>query len=149
MNSTKNNGGGLRYYIATSLDRAEGHRRLAAALNARGWSCTYDWTVHGSVQDQGATRMAEVAAAEMRGVIEADVVIVLLPGGRGTHTEMGIAIGAGVPVVVVGDADARRGDDGRECAFYRAPGVVGVSCDDLDMVALVAVLAVAGSARTK
>lgn len=149
MNRAKNKGGGFGYYIATSLERADDHRRLSLALNALGWSCTYDWTAHGSVQGQGAARMAEVADAEMRGVIEADVVIVLLPGGRGAHTEMGIAIGAGVPVVVVGDADARSGADGRECAFYHAPGVVGVSCDDPEMVALVAVLAVAGGARTK
>lgn len=149
MNQAKNNGGGIRYYIATALERAEDHRRLSDALNARGWTCTYDWTAHGSVQGQGAARMAEVAEAEMRGVIGADVVIVLLPGGRGTHAEMGIAIGAGIPVVLVGDASARLGADGREFSFYYAPGVVGVSSDDVETVMQGVSLAIAGGGAAR
>lgn len=123
MNQAKNNGGGILYYIATALERAEDHKALAKALNARGWTCTYDWTAHGSVQGHGAARMAEVAGAELRGVTTADVVIVLLPGGRGTHVELGAALAAGVPVVLVGCATDTRDASGRECSFYAHPGV--------------------------
>ena len=45
--------------------------------------------------------------------------VAILPGGRGTHAEIGIAIGLGLPVVLleqVGAYDA-------ECAFYHAPTV--------------------------
>ena len=114
----------MRYYIATALERAGDRNALAKALNARGWSCTYDWTAHGSVQGQGAARMAEVAAAELLGVITADVVIVLLPGGRGTHCELGAALAARVPVVLVGHATDLFDASGRKCSFYSHPGVL-------------------------
>lgn len=114
----------MKYYIATAIERAEDHRALSKALNARGWSCTYDWTAHGSVQGQGAERMAEVAEAELRGVTTADIVIVLLPGGRGTHCELGAALAARVPVVLVGHATDLFNASGRECAFYSHPGVL-------------------------
>lgn len=115
----------VQFYIATALERAMDHRRLAQHLQKYfGWVLTYDWTEHGSVQNQGAERMGEVAAREAAAVARADVVIVLLPGGRGTHTELGMAIALGKPVLLVGDADDRKGgSDGRECAFYHAPGV--------------------------
>ena len=114
----------MRYYIATALERAEDHKALAKALSARGWTCTYDWTAHGSVQGHGAARMAEVAAAELQGVIESDAVIVLLPGGRGTHCELGAALAAGVPVVLVGHATDLFDASGRDCAFYSHRGIV-------------------------
>lgn len=114
----------MKYYIATAIERAEDHRALAKALDARGWSCAYDWTAHGSVQGQGAVRMSEVAAAELRGVTTANVVIVLLPGGRGTHCELGAALAARVPVVLVGRATDLFDASGRECAFYSHPGVI-------------------------
>ena len=116
---------GLRFYIATRLERAEEHRRLAEMLRGIGWELTYDWTVHGSVQREGPERIAEVAAAEMRGVRDADVVVVLLPGGRGTHAELGMALAWAKVVVIVADPeDGFVGQDERTCAFYHAPGVV-------------------------
>lgn len=105
-------------YVASRLENAEAVRALMAALSSRGVEITYDWTEHGSVQGQGAERMREVARSEAAGVELADLAVVLLPGGRGTHTEIGIAIGAGVPVLLVGE---QPGD--YDCAFYHHPGV--------------------------
>lgn len=111
----------LRFYVASALENAAIVREYRRLIRERGGVITCDWTAHGSVQADGSERIAEVAAAEVRGVISADRVIVVLPGGRGTHTELGIAIGRGIPVAIVGPLV---GADGRECAFYRAPGVV-------------------------
>jgi hypothetical protein len=49
--------------------------------------------VHGSVQRDGLERLGQVADAEAKGLFTANVMIVLLPGGRGTHTELGMAVG--------------------------------------------------------
>jgi len=123
------------FYIASSLDNAEQVKQVAERLKAAGWTHTYDWTVHGSVQREGTERIAQVASAESEGVWMADVVIVLLPGGRGTHTELGIAIGMVDPVVWGPGEAAMRiciyspdpekdfGTGGTTCAFYHHPCV--------------------------
>ncbi len=83
----------MRYYIASGLDNAARVKVLKAILDGRGWKHTYDWTAHGAVFRRGLERLEEVSEAESEGVFIAEVVIVLLPGGRGTHTELGMAIG--------------------------------------------------------
>lgn len=113
-----------RVYIASSLENAAAVRELRDELARHDVGLTYDWTAHGSVQSLGEDRIAEVAALEAAGVHNADLVIVLLPGGRGTHTEMGIALGATVPVLLVADpAHGFTGPDGHICAFYLHHGV--------------------------
>lgn len=110
---------GAKVYIASSLENAAAVRRLRDLLVWQGHTVTYDWTEHGSVQSEGPERIAAVAAAEEAGVRAAELLIALLPGGRGTHVEIGIALGARVPVVLHG-VDAYD----RECAFYRSNGVL-------------------------
>jgi nucleoside 2-deoxyribosyltransferase len=110
----------MKFYIASRLENASNVRELADKLEALGYQHTYDWTVHGSVQDQGEARMEEVARNEARGIYESDVAIVLLPGGRGTHCEIGLALGFGKDVWIVGP---RCDESGRECAFYYCPQV--------------------------
>ena len=89
----------MRIYIATSLDNAAEHNKLRDLLDPR-HELTYDWTTHGSVQHEGEDVIRSVAYKEARGVSDADLCVVLLPGGRGTHVELGIAIGAEVPVYI-------------------------------------------------
>ena len=124
----------MRFYVASKLENATRVRALRDRLVALGHEPTYDWTAHGSVQDQGEERIREVAIAEMMGVLLADVVIVLFPGGRGTHTELGAALAhavlngrGGKRVVLIGDPPI---EDGRTCAFYHHPLVVRVASED-------------------
>lgn len=46
-----------------------------------------------------------------------------LPGRLGTHVELGIALGAGLPVLLVGNA-------AQECLFYAHPNVHQVETPD-------------------
>lgn len=60
-------------------------------------------------------RTAETDAAK-----SAKLLVVLLPGGRGTHIELGLALGgAAEHVVLVGDADF--------CLFYKHPKVTQIT----------------------
>jgi len=79
-------------YVASGLARAADVREVHARLRAVGYAISYDWTAHGSVQRDGPARMQEVALAESNGVVGADMTLVMLPGGRGTHVELGMAI---------------------------------------------------------
>ncbi len=141
---------GKKFYIASKLENAPQVRWLADKLIALGWEHTYDWTVHGSVQGD-ADRCREVSEKETCGVLEAEVIIFLLPGGRGTHTELGIAIGSTVLaaalceeaniglemderriVVYSGNPSLDFGSDGTTCAFYHHPLVERF--DDMDVM---------------
>lgn len=94
----------LRLYVASRLENHAAVRELLDAARGKGWEPTYDWTTHGSVWQPAAEGrwdvLRDTALKESEGVMNADVVVVLLPGGRGTHVELGIAIGFGVPVLL-------------------------------------------------
>jgi hypothetical protein len=128
----------MRVYIATALENASAAEHLSAMLGAFGIGTTYAWWAHGAVMDVGPCpehgercdaepcrdrRIGLAATYEVGGVRDCDLLIGLLPGGRGTHTEIGIALGAGKPVLLAGRLDGGV-DGGRVTAFYHAPGVV-------------------------
>lgn len=79
-------------YVASTLDNAGEARMVAEALEQDGWVITYPWWTHGSVQAEGDERIREVAELELAGVLMADLVVLVLPGGRGTHVEIGAAL---------------------------------------------------------
>lgn len=128
-----------KFYVATSLNRAALHNRVRDALVAMGHEITYDWTGHGSVQADGPERCAEVAAGEIAGVAQADFVVVLLPGGRGTHAELGAALISlsCERVFIYAETDEFFMAE-RTCAFYYHPKVWRVVGDLLDLVTLIA-----------
>ena len=112
----------LKAYIATGLERAADHNLVRDALAKWDVECSYDWTAHGAVFSHGLERLREVADLEARGVRDANVVVVLLPGGRGTHAELGMAIALGKPVIL--HSMNPKSDFGAEettCAFYHHP----------------------------
>ena len=121
----------MKYYIATKLERAADHNVVRDSMARRGHELTYDWTHHGSVQREGQARISQVAELERCGVTSADLVIVLLPGGRGTHAELGIALGFGVPVLLHAPDDEPF-SGAETCAFYHAAGVHRVSGPGID-----------------
>ena len=117
-----------RFYIATRLENHEAHRRHAAVLRERGHEITYDWTEHGAVWRHGIKRVRDVAQLECAGVREADGVLVLMPGGRGTHVELGLACALELPVVLV--APGREIDCSSDtCAFYHLPNVLALRAE--------------------
>jgi hypothetical protein len=99
---------GIGFYIASSLDNAEAVKRLNRALTLAGHYCTYDWTTHGPVfkadasVEENAKALKTTAAAELQGVTAAHAVIVLMPGGRGTHIEIGAALASYRPILICG-----------------------------------------------
>lgn len=112
----------MKFYVATRLERAAEHNLVRDTLMKLGHEITYDWTVHGPVWRDGPERIREVAQRELQGVLDADVVVVLLPGGRGTHAELGMALAANKPVLLHGDVHMF-GADPETCAFYHHPNV--------------------------
>src|SRR5262245_22980754 len=90
----------MKFYIATSLSRAANHNLVRDSLKTLQHAISYDWTLHGSVKSVSFERLREVAISELNGVLESAFVIVLLPGGKGTHLELGYAIASGKRIFV-------------------------------------------------
>lgn len=108
-------------YVASGLENWKRARRINDVLRAAGIQITYDWTVWGEkifgetgVADQSQIRaetdLRETAENEIRGVLSADLILALLPGGRGTHFELGLAYAMLPPgrVIIVMDMDTAK-----------------------------------------
>lgn len=81
----------MKFYIGSSLRNCEMVDYLSGKLKANGWEQTYCWTAN--VQgDETAEDLVAYAKAEQRGIEDADVVVILLPAGRGAHIELGMAL---------------------------------------------------------
>lgn len=118
----------MKCYIATSLKRAKEHNHIRDALTAAGHTLTYDWTTHGSVKNISIEKLAQVGHNEMRGVLEADALIILLPGGKGTHVELGMGIALGKPIILHSECHRPFSLGEEICAFYCVDRVKQFHC---------------------
>jgi len=84
-----------RFYVASSFSNIVNVRYVAQTLEDKGYINAYDWTQNASARDASPTTLADMRSIgqhEKDAVIGADVVVILLPGGKSTHVELGIAI---------------------------------------------------------
>lgn len=113
----------IKIYIATQLDNWKAHNEVRDTLLAYGHTITYDWTTHGPVFGHGLEAVRAVAAKEAEGVASADAVVVLWPGGRGTHVELGMAIALKKQIFFLLEVAAHHFATKETCAFYHHPVV--------------------------
>ena len=118
-----------RFYLSTRKDRGTQVTHLVKALNAQRWQRTFDWSKQESLEPD---RCAELALAEIEAVREADVLIVLLPGGYGTHVEIGAALALGKPVILHAP-DRKTLDTPYPCVFCYHPRVRLLISEILDI----------------
>lgn len=127
----------MKFYIAISLSRVTAHHTIRDTLKKWGHEISYDWTLHGSVKSVSKERLREVALLELNGVSEADFVVVLLPGGNGTHLELGFAL-AREKRVFLHTEDSLVFELGPQTnAFYHHPDVTRLHCPLVDVGAIV------------
>jgi nucleoside 2-deoxyribosyltransferase len=120
----------VKFYLASGLENVASAHFFRDALVSAGHTQTYDWTTHGAVAAHGIERIRQVAAAELKGVLDADFVVVVLPGARGTHFEMGAAYQAGKPIFVYAPKMNLISAHPDTCAFYHLPNVLAFSGDE-------------------
>ena len=123
----------MQYYIATSLSRAPAHHVVRDALKTLGHEISYDWTWHGSVKSVSKERLREVATLELEGISKTDFVVVLLPGGSGTHLELGFAIAKGKKVFLHSEDPLLFELGPQTNAFYHHPDVTRLVCPLADV----------------
>lgn len=110
----------MKFYIASSLSNKEAVKFVSERLKNKGFIHTYDWTKNEKPTTLG--RLQEIGRHELDGVLEADFLIVLLPGGKGTHIELGIALGQGKKIYLYSDNEEVNNVE-TTSSFYQLPGV--------------------------
>lgn len=83
----------MKFYIASSFKNSEMVKVMAAQLKMEGFSHTYDWTINDRADSMEL--LASIGESELSAVRNSDFLVILLPGGKGSHIEMGIALGLG------------------------------------------------------
>jgi len=92
-----------KFYIASSFSNIKKVREVSSFLKNKGFIQTYDWTQN----ERAATLkdLKEIGEKELNAVLEADFLIVLLPAGKGSHIEFGIALGQGKKIYLFSEND--------------------------------------------
>lgn len=68
----------------------ENVEKVAPYLKSYSFIHTYDWTQN--ERADSVDKLKTIGEAERIGVVDADFLIVLLPGEKGTHVELGMAL---------------------------------------------------------
>ena len=81
----------MKFYIGSGMKNCDLVNYYSEVLKDSGWYQTYDW-VKNVNDDVDVNDMREYAQLEKQGIVDSDVVIILLPAGRGAHIELGMAL---------------------------------------------------------
>lgn len=88
-----------KFYVASSFKNIDIVRFISMRLVENGFIYTYDWTKNertSTIED-----LKEIGLLEKNAVLDANLVIVLLPAGKGSHIEFGIALGQGKKYIFI------------------------------------------------
>lgn len=81
----------MNFYVGSGMKNSELVNYYAKILKENGWNQTYNW-VENINDDVSIEDMTQYAKLESKGIIDSDIVIILLPAGRGAHIELGMAL---------------------------------------------------------
>ena len=132
----------MKFYVASGVPNAEKVNLAARALERAGHERTYDWTRHGDVSAESPERKREVAQLEARAVMDAQLVVLLLPGRFGTHAELGVALATAQNKRVLLWSETSAPFDGTSgfCVFYHHPSIERLVCPFDELLAFLETL---------
>lgn len=110
----------MNFYVASSLKNKDQVRSVASELKNVGWHHTYDWTQNGRANTLDV--LGRIGKLEKEAIADSDVVLILLPGGNGTHIELGLAIAWGKRIFLY-SSDEKVMNLGTTSTFYHLPEV--------------------------
>jgi nucleoside 2-deoxyribosyltransferase len=87
-----------KFYVASSFRNIDAVNYVSQQLINRGYIHTYNWTKNAQKRENSTLTfedLIEIGQHEKNAVLESDFIVVILPGGKGTHIELGISLGLG------------------------------------------------------
>ncbi|QNR21163.1 group-specific protein [Exiguobacterium sp. Helios] len=86
----------MNFYTASSFRNIEDVRFINDQLIKQGHHLTYDWTQSERVDTPAA--LQRIGQLELDAVRAIDCMILVLPAGKGSHVELGIALASQIPI---------------------------------------------------
>ncbi|OIN66590.1 hypothetical protein BLD48_09735 [Exiguobacterium sp. KRL4] len=86
----------MNFYTASSFRNIEDVRFINDQLIKRGHHLTYDWTQSERVDTPAALQW--IGQLELDAVRASEYLILVLPAGKGSHVELGIALANQIPI---------------------------------------------------
>jgi nucleoside 2-deoxyribosyltransferase len=129
-----------RFYVASSFRNIVNVLYVARTLESRGYVNTYDWTQNAPAHEAGTVTLGDlrcIGQQEREAVMGADVVVVLLPGGKSTHVELGIAIAQNKRTILHSSDDVINNLE-TTSSFYHLPELEKCHGTLDDLVAMIA-----------
>lgn len=123
-----------KFYIASGFANKEIVRHAANLLIEKGFNQTFDWTAN--LRASTIDELQMFGELERTAVLDADFLVVILPGGKGSHVEMGIAAGQRKTVYLLSTA-AEFFEFDVTSTFYYLPEVqihIGPIHDSMDSI---------------
>ncbi|MGM7701830.1 nucleoside 2-deoxyribosyltransferase [Pseudalkalibacillus sp. Hm43] len=88
----------MKFYVASSFKNVDKVRQVSKMLKSKGYIHTFDWTKN--IKASTLEDLKQIGQQEKNAVSEADFIVVLLPAGKGSHIELGIALGLNKRVIL-------------------------------------------------
>lgn len=110
----------MKFYLASSFANKNQVRYISEQLKNKGYIHTYDWTLNEralSLED-----LQRIGQNEKDAIFDSDLVILILPGGKGSHVELGMALGFEKRVILYSPNDEVH-DFAQTTTFYHLPVV--------------------------
>lgn len=112
----------MKFYVGSGMKNAKLVEYYQEKLKEAGWEQTYNW-VKNINNDIDIEEIREYAKLEQEGVINSDVVIILLPAGRGAHIELGMSLALNKKTFLCSLTEDEFSIE-NTVAFYEFPNVV-------------------------
>ncbi len=112
----------MKFYIGSGMKNCELVNYYSKILEENGWKHTYNWAknING---DETIEDLIEYSKLEQQGIIDSDVVIILLPAGRGTHIELGMALALNKRIFLCSETKEEFSIE-NTVNFYQLPSIV-------------------------
>ncbi|MBN8191219.1 group-specific protein [Bacillus sp. NTK074B] len=121
----------MKFYLASGFLNKPLVQYVSEQLKREGYILTYDWT-----QNERASTVEDlqhIGQCEKEAIIDSDIVILILPGGKGSHVELGIALGLRKRIILYSSGDEIY-DLATTTTFYHLPEVEKCSGDINDLL---------------
>lgn len=114
----------MKFYLSSGFENRKHVAKIAGLLEANQHEITFAWW---EVEQWRDVRHAIITGMkEIKAVRDADAVLTFLPGGKGTHVELGVALAHKKPVVIFSADRAQLEFAEQSCPFYHLLTVSGI-----------------------
>ena len=113
----------MNFYIGSGFKNCDMVNYVSQKLKEAGWEHTYNWADN-ILGNETLEDLIEFSNLEIQGINDADIVIILLPGGRGTHIELGMSLALNKKIYLYSNDENAFKDAKETVNFYQLPSIV-------------------------